>query len=178
MFVFRISQKRSIAFDDVDESFVRSRFFTRSFCFHVGFHVQQSRTNECNAFLRYVRFYGQNQVAANVKPSRVVRQPLPLERKTMGRREAFGLLASGKNGALNHKRWGLVLGGMALVGTMEAEAIEIPFKESIRRKDEIASTEASMAAYDMEGIKKTRLSSKERKKLLEKVRERALAGNK
>ena len=69
----------------------------------------------------------------------------------------------------------LVLTGGMLLTAQRAEALKVPFQESIIGDREKTSTsEQSMAAFDMEGIKKGGISGKARKKILAEVRERAL----
>lgn len=62
-----------------------------------------------------------------------------------------------------------------MVMTGKADAIEVPFQESIAGRQAVAQSEASMLAYGMEGIKKGGLSPKRKRQLLEKLKEDALA---
>eukprot|EP00210_Caulerpa_lentillifera_P008391 g8003.t1 len=77
------------------------------------------------------------------------------------RREALGFLAT-------------VLGGAIVMTERTAEAIEVPFQESIAGRPAVAQSEASMQAYGMEGIKKGGLSTKRKRQILDKLRESAL----
>ena len=68
----------------------------------------------------------------------------------------------------------VVTGGM-LFAAQRAEALKVPYQESIiGERDKTSPSEQSMSAFDMEGIKKGGLSGKEKEKILAQVRERAL----
>jgi len=66
---------------------------------------------------------------------------------------------------------GLILSG----GRAEARKVEVPFQESIFREAQSMS-EQSMSAYDMEGIKKSALSKKQKRGLLAEAKNRLSGG--